>query len=326
MKKDIKMRNILLIMLLFAPLFPASAQPSEEAIIKRLTLSGEWRTHFDNRSINLREIIDGGPGKDGIPAITMPSFQPAKEVSDLGIYEPLISLTINGDSRGYPLRILIWHEIVNDVVGGIPVAVTYCPLCNSAIVFDRRTNTEILEFGVSGMLRHSDMIMYDKQTESWWQQFTGDAVVGVLTGYKLKIIASRMESFNLFKSRFPDGKVLIPNDPNFRAYGNNPYVNYDRSEQPFFYNGVYKGKLPLLARVVVVDDKAWALKDLRTHGEIIDDDVIIRWTAGQNSALDTKKIKKGRDVGNITAQKNAQDIPYIVTFAFVYDKFVRQKK
>ncbi|MCH9852933.1 MAG: DUF3179 domain-containing protein [Alphaproteobacteria bacterium] len=322
------MRVIIFITMLLSYSVPieAIAQISEQQLINNYRALGIWRTDFNTRSIDLREIIDGGPGKDGIPAISYPVFEPVQNVSNIGIFEPLITISINGDARGYPFRMLIWHEIVNDVVGGVPVAITYCPLCNSAIVFDRRTNTEILQFGVSGLLRHSDMIMYDKQTHSWWQQFTGEAVVGTLNGFKLKIITARTESFQLFKTRFPDGKILVPTNPYDRAYGQNPYLSYDTSNNPFFYKGDYQGDLPALAHVVVVEDKAWALKTLRDIGEIIDGDVIIRWTSGQNSALDTAIISKGRDIGNITAQKNGKDIPYITTFAFAYDAFVKQKK
>ena len=99
--------------------------------------------------------------------------------------EPVIGLVVNGDARAYPLKILIWHEIVNDTVGGVPVTVTYCPLCNSAIVFERTVDGRVLDFGTTGKLRNSDLVMYDRQTESWWQQFSGTAIVGAMTGTKL---------------------------------------------------------------------------------------------------------------------------------------------
>ena len=121
-----------------------------------------------------------------------------------------------------PLRILIWHEIVNDEVGGTPVTVTYCPLCNSAIVFDRRVPAHVLDFGTTGKLRNSDLVMYDRQTESWWQQFTGEAIVGSLTGTELKLIPSRLEFFGEFRTRHPGGKVLIPNNPELRTTGATP--------------------------------------------------------------------------------------------------------
>jgi hypothetical protein len=148
----------------------------------------EWpQTDFSRHSVPFEEIISGGPPKDGIPSIESPSFVTAAE-ADLPGEEPVIGLVLDGDARAYPLRILMWHEIVNDEVGGVPVAVTYCPLCNTGIVFDRRIEGRVLEFGTTGKLRKSDLVMYDRQTESWWQQFLGEAIVGELTGTWLEMI------------------------------------------------------------------------------------------------------------------------------------------
>jgi len=131
-----------------------------------------WRkTDFSKRSVEWHEIQSGGPAKDGIPSIDRPKFVPALGDTQLIDTEPVIGLEVHGDARAYPLRILIWHEIANDVVGGVPVAVTYCPLCNAAIVFERRLGDLTLEFGTTGKLRNSDLIMYDRQTESWWPVF-----------------------------------------------------------------------------------------------------------------------------------------------------------
>ena len=122
----------------------------------------EWPdTDFTRHSVPLEEIVSGGPPKDGIPAIDDPAFAPVAE-AHLADNEPVLGLSIEGDARAYPLRILIWHEIVNDVVGGVPVAVTYCPLCNTGIVFDRRVGDRVLAFGTTGKLRHSDLVMYDR--------------------------------------------------------------------------------------------------------------------------------------------------------------------
>ena len=132
----------------------------------------DWpKTDFSIHSVDLGEIFSGGPPKDGIPSIDAPNFVPVSQVKDLGAQEPVIGLHVNGEARAYPLRILMWHEIVNDEIGGIPVTVTYCPLCNSSIVFDRRLDGQVLDFGTTGNLRNSDLVMYDRQTESWWQQF-----------------------------------------------------------------------------------------------------------------------------------------------------------
>ena len=168
------------------------------------------KTDFSKTSIDFDEIMSGGPPKDGIPSIDAPRFVPVAESSDLAATEPVIGLVVAGDARAYPLRILIRHEIVNDTVGGIPVAVTYCPLCNSAVVFDRRVAGEATEFGTTGKLRNSDLVMYDRATESWWQQFLGEAIVGARTGTRLKVLPARLESWERFAQRFPDGRVLVP--------------------------------------------------------------------------------------------------------------------
>jgi hypothetical protein len=155
---------------------------------------GWSKTDFSKSRIGWQEILSGGPPKDGIPSIDKPAFKPAAEDRELAATDPVIGLDIKGDARAYPLRVLIWHEIVNDVVGGMPITVTYCPLCNSAVVFDRRVPPHVLDFGTTGKLRNSDLVMYDRQTESWWQQFTGEAIVGTLAGTELKLIPACLES------------------------------------------------------------------------------------------------------------------------------------
>jgi hypothetical protein len=190
--------------------------------------------------------------KDGIFPIDHPLFKVASEDKEVAANEPVIGLEINGDARAYPQRILIWHEIVNDVVGGTPVTVTYYPLCNSAVVFDRRVPPHVLDFGTTSKLRNSDLVMYDRQTKSWWQQFTGEALVGELTGTELKLVPARLESLAQFKTRHSVGKVLVPNNPGVRDYGRSPYVGYDMAAAPFLYRGDYLKDVEAMARVVVV--------------------------------------------------------------------------
>jgi len=286
----------------------------------------EWpNTDFSKASVDFDEILSGGPPKDGIPAIDDPKFVPVSEVTDLGAQEPVIGLVIDGDARAYPLRILTWHEIANDVVGGVPVAVTYCPLCNSAIVYDRRVDGVATEFGVSGKLRNSDMIMYDRNTESWWQQFLGVGIVGEQTGKELRVLPARLESWENFAARHPDGRVLVPNNPNLRPYGHNPYVGYDGARRPFLYVGDYPDGIAPMARVVAVGDQAWALELLRESGRVEAGDLVLTWEAGQNSALDTRAIAEGRDVGNVVVQRRGgdgpEDVAYDLTFAFVFHAF-----
>ncbi len=284
----------------------------------------EWPdTDFGTTTVaNWGEILSGGPPKDGIPALTDPAFIPVAQDTHLSPQEPVITVEIGDETRAYPLRYLTWHEIVNDTLDGLPIAVTFCPLCNSGLTFDRRTEPGVLEFGVSGKLRNSDMVMYDRQTESWWQQATGEAIVGELTGARLTPLPSWMESWEVFAARNPNG--LVMDEPDFaRRYGTNPYENYDSSFRPFLYSGeLPPHDIPALARVVRVGDRAWPLTRLSEAGEVTEAGVTLRWSAGQTSALDTARIGDGRDVGNVRVTDAAgADLPHDLLFAFAFHAF-----
>jgi hypothetical protein len=286
----------------------------------------EWpHTDFSKHNVDLSEIRSGGPSKDGIPPIDRPQFKPVAEITDLEATEPVITLTLDGDARAYPLGILTWHEIVNDVVGGRPVAVTFCPLCNAAIAFEREVEGRVLDFGTTGKLRHSDLVMYDRQTESWWQQYSGNSIVGHLAGLQLTMLPVRIESFAHFESRHPDGQVLVPTDPTMRPYGSNPYVGYDGSRVPFLYDGSLPQGIAPMAYVVAVGDDAWTLDLLRDKGRIDAGDLQLTWEPGQNSALDHRVIAEGRDIGNVVVRRRIgdtfSDVPHHVTFAFVFHAF-----
>jgi hypothetical protein len=273
------------------------------------------------------DIADGGPGKDGIRSIDKPHFIPATEEHPLGLgpQEPVISISSGNDARAYPLRILTRHEIVNDRLSGVPIAATYCPLCNSAVVFDRRLNGQVLEFGTTGKLRKSDLVMYDRQTHSWWQQFVGEAIVGEMTGQHLQVLPSRVESISRFRERFPAGKVLLPLKRPAGFY-ENPYVSYDSRDRPYpFFKGDLREGIEPMARVVAVGEKAWTLRSIARRKRIEEDGLILSWTSGQNSALDSSDIAQGRDVGNVVVQRSTKnglkDVPYDVTFAFAFHAF-----
>ena len=284
------------------------------------------KTDFSKHSVAFEEIMSGGPPKDGIPSIDDPKFVPLAEAKDLAATEPVVSFRIGDDARAYPLRILIWHEIVNDTVGGVPVSVTYCPLCNSAIVFDRRIDGRVLDFGTTGKLRNSDLVMYDRQTESWWQQFTGTGIVGEFDGRILKFLPSRVESFARFTERHASGRVLVPNNPRMRPYGANPYQGYDSAARPFLYRGDFPEGIAPMAYVVKVGKEAWPLDLIRKQGELIAGDIRLRWVAGQNSALDSGVIAEGRDIGNLIVERRDgdkwKDEVHDLTFAFVFHAFV----
>ncbi|MDP8910621.1 MAG: DUF3179 domain-containing protein, partial [Actinomycetota bacterium] len=186
-------------------------------------LRAGWRTQFSKHSVPFAQIESGGVPKDGIPAIDAPRFVAVSDVEFLAPDEPVIALEVAGEARAYPIQILIWHEIVNDEIDEVPVAVTFCPLCNTAIVFDRRVEGRTLDFGTTGNLRHSDLVMYDRQTESWWQQFSGEAIVGEYTGTRLRQIPARIVAWREFAAAEPAGRVLSRDSGFSRAYGDNPY-------------------------------------------------------------------------------------------------------
>jgi hypothetical protein len=308
------------IMTLFASLFLANT-----AFAQFQNWDFEWpNTDFSKKSVDFNDIMSGGPGKDGIPAVLNPRSYAVKLETGLNDKEPVMTVELEGQvPRAYPIRYLMWHEIVNDVIGNTPIAVTFCPLCNSGITFDRRLKDgRTLTMGVTGKLRNSDMIMYDRETESWWQQFLGEGIVGELTGVKLKKLNSWTESWGDYKARNPKAEVM--RQPEFpRRYGSNPYVGYDTS-RPFLYNGEDPPhNIHPLARVVVIGERAWPLDRFNETAQINEAGVKITWKSGTASALDTQNIAQGRDVGSIRVrdEKTGKDIAHDVSFAFTFHAF-----
>ena len=213
-----------------------------------------WRTDFSRHSVPLTEIrMAAGPRDSTIPAIDSPVFIPVKEAVDWPMgFDLVVALEMEATARAYPVPILRWHEIVNDVVAGVPVAVTFCPLCNSAVVFDRRVGGVEYDFGVSGNLRNGDLVMYDRQTHSWWQQLTGEGIVGEHSGKRLSILPAAMLSWADFEASFPDGLVLSRNTGFQRDYGRDPYVTDDGDDLTPILVDEVDGRLPVKEKVVGV--------------------------------------------------------------------------
>ncbi|MEM7047579.1 MAG: DUF3179 domain-containing protein [Pseudomonadota bacterium] len=315
--------SIFLVIIFFCGL-PSLAQNStpKECLQEARVYLADWpQTDFSKCLIDLTDVISGGPGKDGIPAIDHPVFVPVSE-ADLAPNAPVIELVIRDRARAYPLEVLIWHEIVNDQFAGTPVAVTYCPLCNAALVFDSRIEGQVMDFGTTGNLRRSDLIMYDRQTESWWQQYTGQAIIGEMAGAQLTLLANALVSWQEFARAWPKGEVLVPADPMFRPYGANPYVGYDASKFPFLYQGSLPEVVPAMERVVVAGDKAWSFSFLKAKKKVRDEGLVITWVPGQASALAARTIDEGTDVGTVRVQtKDGDPVIYKITFAFVVHAF-----
>ncbi len=274
----------------------------------QLSVSREgWKTDFERHSVPLGEFSSGGPPRDGIPPIDRPRFvSPAEASTWLKKREPVLVVERGGKARAYPHQILIWHEIVNDELAGTPIAVTYCPLCNSAVVFDRRVDAATLRFGTTGNLRRSDLVMWDDATESWWQQLTGEAVVGELTGKQLRTLPAETLSFEQFRERHPTGEVLSRDTGNERDYGRNPYEGYDDPDsKPFLLEGEADPRLPPKERVVSIirGKRATVVAFSRLRSDPVaevsigDEMLIVLFAPGVRSALDAGEIQRSRDVG-----------------------------
>jgi hypothetical protein len=282
--------------------------PAEAGL--RVPTSG-WRTDFSRHQVPLEEIIGGGPGKDGIPAIDEPTFHQVDRVDWLVDREPVIAFGIDGDWRAYPIRILIWHEIVNDVVAGVPVAITFCPLCHTSIAFDRHLDGRVLDFGTTGNLRHSDLVMYDRQTESWWQQATGQAIVGELAGAQLRFLPSQLISWAQFRDLYPTGTVLSPETGHPRDYDRNPYPGYDRVDSdPFLMDqtlidGRLSPKVRVLGIVIGDDAAAYPFPFLAEHPVVNDkvggEPIVVFWVHGAASGLGGPTVAGGEIVGAANA-------------------------
>lgn len=257
--------------------------------------------------VDRTRIVSGGPPPDGIPAIDDPVFERVVTVDWLSDDEAVLSLEFDGVARAYPVRVMTWHEIVNDVVAGVPVTVTYCPLCNSAVAFERRLDGRALDFGTSGALYLSALVMYDRQTETLWTHFDGRAVVGTLAGAELQRVPVATVSWREFRTANPDGEVLSRDTGHDRPYGRNRYVGYDQSDGPLtgFFTGDVDDRAQAMHRVIGVHgvdrDLAISTDLLRELGTIeaeIDGRRITIWhEPGLASPLQNEQIDGGDDIG-----------------------------
>ena len=293
--------------------------------------TGGWETDFSLHTVPYGEFQSGGVPRDGIPPLDEPQFESISDADKwLDDVQPVVSLEINNASRAYPLAILTWHEIANDTLGGVPLSVTFCPLCNSAIAFDRRVGEATLDFGVSGNLRNSDLVMWDRQTESWWQQLTGEGIVGAYAGYQLDLVPAQIVSWGDFKTAFPEADVLSRNTGHTRAYGNNPYYGYDRVDQsPFLFDGRPDDRLLPMERIaaLVLDGQPLAFPFLTLEEEKAVNfaseggDIVVLFRPGTASALDQSRISESRDVGS-TGVFEAELEGQTLTFRAEGDGFV----
>ncbi len=324
---------IFLIILINSILLSTNAQ-----VINMNDVTQEWNTDLNNRNVELNELRTLLK-RDAIPPIDNPEFWKSdKAFKTYFKNEPVTVVEFNGEAKAYPHSILMFHEIVNDVVGGTYVSITYCPLCNSALVFNRNVrfdgNDYFLDFGTSGMLRKSNLVMWDRQTETWWQQLSGTGIVGKLAGAELEFLSSKVLSLTEYFDNNPDGQVLstkTSTSANKSRYGSNPYVKYDDLENnaPRLFFEEVDPRLPAMERVVHVPagdiDKVFAYSLLQEKHVINDESgsevFVLFHEFGSVSVLDEKDIREGKDLGSVTVfNRNVED--KALTFKFVKGKFI----
>jgi hypothetical protein len=255
---------------------------------------------FPEPLVDPDEIISGGPPPDGIPPIDEPTFLKADDVDFLTDTEAILALTIGSETRGYPVQIMTYHEIVNDTVGDVPVAVTYCPLCNSGLAFERQVGDRLLSFGTSGRLWSNNLVMYDRQTQSLWPQMSFTASVGILTGTELVPHLTRLLAWDEFRQAHPDAWVLSRDTGYDRPYGRNPYLGYDQPDSRPLFGAPDDDRLAPQVRVIGIEDETGAgtpvaLVELTVGGT----DLVAWHRPGQASALETDEVAGGRDIGTV---------------------------
>ena len=299
---------------------------------------GEFSTDFTRSAITFETILSGGPPKDGIPSIDSPKFI-SLEAADrwIGPQEAVLVLRYKGRVRVYPLQILMWHEIVNDEIDGTSVIVTYCPLCNTGVAFKGEIDGQSMDFGTTGRLRYSNLIMYDRQSETWWQQASGRGLIGEYAGRSLPLLPISILPWNEVlrtyggtESGLEDGasgglgtfytsentkenspvEVLSKQTGQSRPYGNNPYQGYDTNSSAFLYAGPetpdeYETMERVLAVQVEDEERAFPFEQLSsnkvTETSIGGRRVVVFWQPGTASALDAGRLAEGRDVGSAQA-------------------------
>jgi hypothetical protein len=301
-------------------------EPVEESPVEK-TLSVLDLSLDDQRLpkplVDPARVVSGGPPPDGIPPVDEPRFLPADDVPWLSDDEAVVSLSIGAEHRAYPVQVMVWHEIVNDTVDGTPVSITYCPLCNSALAFDRRLDDRLMTFGTSGKLYLSDLVMYDRQTESLWSQIEGRAIAGVQTGAQLERIPVQTVTWAQWREAHPDGWVLSRDTGAERDYGRNPYVGYDEiASDPFLFDGDADPRFEPKERVLGLggeqDPVAVPLAPLAQARvlelEVAGDQVVVWAVQGLRSALDTADITAGREIaatGAFVPQANGKQLTFV---------------
>jgi hypothetical protein len=272
-----------------------------------------------NATVPKREILSGGPGRDGIPSIDKPDFIQPSDANFMLPDDLVVSMTVGDKTRAYPLRILVWHEIVNDELAGQAIAVTYCPLCGTAMVFNRQVGNRTLTFGVSGLLHNSDVLMYDRQTDSLWSQLAMKAVSGPLVNSELEWLASEHLTWASWKAKYPHGEVLSTQTGAQRDYSGSAYVSYEQSPDTMFPVPKHRNDLPKKDWVVgiLVDGiaRAYPLKSL-PPGQTVRDEI--------NSGALEITFHPASQLTEVRQVESGQLLPSVKVYWFAWQAFYPQ--
>jgi len=298
----------------------ARAALAVAALVLASAAAAQTLNGFDLRGalIDPEEIQRGGPPKDGIPAIDRPRFV-APDAAKMQPGERILGVARNGEAKAYPVRILNWHEIVNDSVGGEPVAVTYCPLCGSGVTFSRLTRDGTRSFGVSGLLYNSDVLLYDRESSSLWSQILGQAITGPSKGERLEIIPTAHTSWEDWIGRHPDTRVLSEDTGHARDYSRDPYVGYDANPVILFpvanSSSRFDNKDVVLGVEIDGKYKAYPFRELaKTEGVVVDS------IGGRTARIDFDA--KHRTARALDA--SGKELPSLITYWFAWYAFYPQ--
>jgi len=275
--------------------------------------------NVSNATIPTSEILSGGPGRDGIPSIDKPKFVRSTAANFMLPDDLVVSVTIGDRTRAYPLRVLVWHEIVNDDLAGQPIAVTYCPLCGTAMAFNRQVGNRPLAFGVSGLLHNSDVLMYDRQTDSLWSQLAMKAVSGPQVNAELEWLASEHLTWAAWKEKYSQGEVLSTQTGSQRNYSGNAYASYGQSPDTMFPVPTHRKELPKKDWVVgvIVDGvaRAYPLKSL-PPGQTVRDEL--------NSAALEITYHPATQLAVVRRIENGEVLPSVKAYWFAWQAFYPQ--
>jgi len=284
-------------------------------LLGQLSYAGLDQFDTSNSVIDIQEFKSGGPSKDEIPSLDAPQFVSVREVDFLRDEDKVVGIIINGEAKAYPIRILNWHEVVNDQVSGQKVVVTWCPLTHSAIAFDREINGNTLEFGVSGLLYNSNVVMYDRLSNGLWSQLKMEGLTGKFAGNHLDIVPSQVSSWRNWRDRYPQTLVLSNKTGHGRDYSRDPYADYHTSKQTMFPAGILDERLQPKSLVVgiKIEDipKAYSLEKIARSREPYFDQV-------GDSTIMIQALNGGAVE---VSDKNGNSVPSVVAYWFAWSAF-----